>query len=481
MQARVALDRVPRRNPRRRRALDRLREHAPVEVLASGQPKERKRRRRHIKDRRRRDLGAALNARPRHHQHALRPVPARFELHAPLGRQFRQIGAQVVAVETMIGQQDHRRPLARGLEQPPERRVVPLVHAVHHAAEEPLLALGDMRHLRRDELHEVMPDGVDRVEEDHRSVPRAIGTQRRNRGRLDRRRVRHQLDERLDSRVTKTDLVDLWQQLAQHLARKRACALARRSHRLRERGRVHRARHKRPRCVLERGLALLQEIRHHAPANRLGRVRRIPAHHARLEPVLRQDVPESLRLAARRGRDPQPPALRLRLDEVQNPMLVRGLSRCDRTPKERRQLRLERPQIGAAAGIDQSPQHGHLPRRKQPIDDQPVCCIPTDNEQALRDACWHLLMLADAKTTAWAPRLGRPRDACRLASSETWEARVRRFSDGDDGQRCPRGRRAPARPAREPRSPTHQRRRTRGRAACGWRRWRRPAWRRSRS
>ena len=108
----------------------------------------------------------------RHHQHALRTVPARLELHAALGRQLGQIRPEVIGVEPVVGQQQHRHITAGGRQDATERCIVPFVDLVHDAAEQPVLALGDMRHARRDELHEVVADGVDRIEEHHGGVPR---------------------------------------------------------------------------------------------------------------------------------------------------------------------------------------------------------------------------------------------------------------------------------------------------------------------
>ena len=171
VQPRVAIDRVPRRHARWRLGDQRFGEHAAVHVLARAKSKQRERGGRKVEDGGRRDVRALLHARARHHQHALRAVPARLELHAALGRKITEIRPQMVAVEPVIGQQQHRHARTRGRQDAPQRRVMPLVDLVHHAAKQPLLALGHMRHPRRDELHEVMPDGVDRIEEHHRRVP----------------------------------------------------------------------------------------------------------------------------------------------------------------------------------------------------------------------------------------------------------------------------------------------------------------------
>jgi hypothetical protein len=160
-----------------------------------------------------------------------------------------------------------------------------------------------------------------------------------------------------------------------------------------EGGRVDRARHQGPWRAVMGGRALLQQVPHHAAADRLSGARRVPPDHQRLETRLRENVSRRLRLAARRGGQPKPPALWPRLDEVQDAVLVGGLARRDRAPQERLQLRLERSEVGARTRFDQSPQNGH-----------PACCEqPADDEQAPRVPCGHPVILSEPKRSTGDP------------------------------------------------------------------------------
>ena len=302
----------------------------------------------------------------------------------------------MIAVESVIGEEHHRRIGARGFEEATKRGIVPFVHRVHHATKETLLALGDMRHLRRDKLHEVVADRVDRVKEDHRRVPRATRLQLRDRRALDARGIRHQFDERLHAPVANAYFIKLRQERLERVARKRPRALPARGDRVLTRCGMDGARDQRPRGALARWLALLQQIRHHTALDRLRGMRRVPADDVRRETVLRKDVPERLRLSRRGRRHAEAAAIRLRLDEIENAVLVRGLARSDRRPQEGREFRLQRAKIGTRTRLNQPAQHGHLARGEEAVDQNPIGGIPTDDEKALRDPCGHGAMLREA-------------------------------------------------------------------------------------
>ena len=369
-----------------------LADDAAVHVLAHRKPKCCKRGGRDVEQGGRADPFAGAEPRPREHGNAELPVPPALERRALLlgdVEDHRPIGT---GVEAVVGDQDHRDSFAAHGEQLAKQAVVRPVHAVHHVAVDAQVRRLHVRHARCAVFHEMVADGVDGVVEHHCAVPR-IAAQRFERRTVERVHPGEFLGKRCGPGIAARGLRNVRQQLAQCIAtdvrgtnarRRNAC----RAFRAALACRVHQALHHRPRRAGCLGHLLHQQVAHARAIDGLRRVRRVPAHHVHAQPALREHVPERLGPARGARRDTHAFPGRIRFHEVQDAVLVGRLPGGNGGPQDRRELRLQRAQVGAGAGRQQARQVRQLPTRQQRVDHLPVGGVPTEDQEALH-RCGH--------------------------------------------------------------------------------------------
>ena len=323
-----------------------LADDAAVHVLAHRKPQRGKRGGRDVKQRGPADPFAGAEPRPGKHRHAELPVPPALERRALLlgdVQDHRSIGT---GVEAVVGDQDHRDAIAAHGEQLAKQAVVRPVHAVHHVAVDAQVRRLHVRHARRAIFHEMVADGVDGVVEHHGAVPR-VAAQRLERGAVKRSHPGEFLGKRCGPGVATRGLRHVRQQLAQCIATDVRSTNARRRNARRAcrtalACRVHQALHhgpRRPGCL---GHLLHQQVAYARAVDGLRRVRCVPAHHVHAQRTLREDVPERLGPARGARRDTHSLAGRVRLDEVQDAVLVGRLPGGNGGPQDWRELRFQR-------------------------------------------------------------------------------------------------------------------------------------------
>jgi hypothetical protein len=202
-------------------------------------------------------------------------------------------GPQVVRVEPVVGDQDHRGLFAGQFQQPSEHQVMETVGGRHHALVQVEFALRDVRPTGRMELHEAMLEVVDRIVVHPCEVP-FFALQDIRGGRMHGGAIgQHACDG--DERsflvlVHLREVRDEGRDMGRGEFRRvdpQPCEF------FAAIGRMHRARPHGPPLV-DRFVRALVKIAHHHPVDGLRRMAGPPPQHVRAFPFLGQDVPYRL-------------------------------------------------------------------------------------------------------------------------------------------------------------------------------------------
>ena len=216
-------------------------------------------------------------------------------IHARLRRR-----AEMIAVKSVVREQNDRRLWTSEFQNPPEHQIVKLIHTVHHMPIGREVLLRNMPHPRRVILHEVVAHHVDGVVEHHRQVNVRLRFQQPGRDVVDRGASRHLLGEHLYPAIARVQPRQLWHQRENRLRRDLTWMHTSRSKIGGEIRRMDALGRHRPRRIRRLRRVLLEQVRHVHAADRLGRMRRVPVHHQRPPPALGRDVPECFGRACRR-------------------------------------------------------------------------------------------------------------------------------------------------------------------------------------
>ena len=372
-------------------------ERLAVHVAADGKSVQREDRRAEIEHARAGDLTALADAWALRDEDAVGAVLDR----RPRGLDGDVLGTQVVGMEAVVGEEDHRGVLPGEFEHRPEHQVVHAVARLDDAGVDLEVRIRDALLLWRVVLHEAVAEVVDAVQVHRHEVPR-LELHERGRGGMDRGDLADDLGERLQALVLLLiDLVAVGDERPDVVLGDLDLMEAELLQVPLEPRRMHRARRHRP--LLEgpselAGLrphalfdllgdlgvadrpALLVPVAHHHAVDGLGRMARPPADDDRLLAALVEDVPDRLHLAADVRDRADALAVGRRLAEAVDAVLEGPLAGRDRGPQHRAEDRRERRVVPADTLLHHPLQVGHLALFEQRSDRPPVRGIPSDDE-----------------------------------------------------------------------------------------------------
>ncbi len=299
-----------------------------------------------------------------------------------------ECGPQVIAVETVIGNEHHRGVRSGKLDQPMQHHVMNLISHIHDVLIDLKILVPNPIHFRRMIGHEIMAYLIECPEINGHEVPFGIGFHHIRRGRLNRIGLGQFLRELVEPPILR--LVHLMSPrhkctqhvIAGHFPRTHPQRIEFRSQRFRPVGSRHRWRPGGGRCAWSDTPEMAEHIRNHPAVQPALALRAEPSDDMAPQPALAEHLPQRAALSGGGGNGDHFPAGRVHLRETLHAMMIGHLARGNGRPQHRRKLRLQRRQIARSPALDQSRDRGELSAIQQRVDQLPIGGIPSHEQKA---------------------------------------------------------------------------------------------------